>query len=559
MKHPIILLIAFTFITSGAYPQAPLIQWQKCLGGSRAESGYSIQQTRDGGYIIMGSSNSNDGNVTGNHGNTFDAYTVDFWVVKTTQTGTIQWQRSIGGGGTELYVANIMQTSDGGYIFAGGSDSNDGDIIGNHLDSLGNRTNDMVVVKLDSNGSTQWQKAMGGSKLDIANAIQQTADGGYILVGETWSNDGDVSGNHTDSAGHYGSDMWIVKLYSSGSIDWQKCLGGSETDWASRVQQTMDGGYIVAGVSYSDDGNVTGNHKFNGHLPTADYWVVKLTNAGIIQWQKSLGGSTDNGSYGTDIPSSIFQTPDSGYIVAGASNSVDGDITNAWGKPSRGYWIVKLTSNGTIVWDNAMYGSATTCTIPTSDGGYIVAGSLGDPQIGNLVNNQVAYIQNIGGSDFLIYKLDNTGNIKWQQKYGGLSGESPSAIVQTYDGGYALVGSTTSNDGDVSGNHLNTNGIPTTDFWIVKLGPDGPSGIKKELTDFVCVYPNPSKGRFTIGSDIHKEATITVYDLSGMKILSQIVPSLSQSVIDLTSQSQGTYLINIVSAENSCARLLTIQ
>ncbi|MGB4230357.1 MAG: hypothetical protein WBJ63_07370 [Bacteroidales bacterium] len=123
---------------------------------------------------------------------------------------------------------------------------------------------DYWVVKLDSSGTIQWQKCLGGTDNDEAKSIQQTSDGGYIVAGETWSNDGDVSGNHGIV------DSWIVKLNSSGDIIWQKCFGGTDDDVAFSIQQTSDGGFIVAGGTWSNDGDMSGNHG------GSDAWVVKL-------------------------------------------------------------------------------------------------------------------------------------------------------------------------------------------------------------------------------------------------------------------------------------------
>src|SRR5690606_33017833 len=163
---------------------------------------------------------------------------------------------------------------------------------------------------------------------DAANSIQQTADGGYIAAGSSSSNDGDVTGNNGDD------DFWILKLNTTGNIEWQKSMGGSANDRPYSIQQTEDGGYIVAGSSSSNNGDVSGNHG------NTDYWVVKLNTVGEITWQKSLGGSS------LDIARSIRQTADGGYIVAGNSRSLDGDVTGNNGEFD--YWVVKLNSSGTI-------------------------------------------------------------------------------------------------------------------------------------------------------------------------------------------------------------------
>lgn len=139
-----------------------------------------------------------------------------------------------------------------------------------------------------------WQKSLGGSKYEQANAMQQTADGGYIAAGETNSNNGDVSGNH--GGGEIVLDVWVVKLDAAGGLVWQKCLGGTGNDGAKAVQQTDDGGYIVAGYTTSTDGDVTGNHGTGGSYPTADAWVVKLNATGALVWQRCLGGTASDGA-----------------------------------------------------------------------------------------------------------------------------------------------------------------------------------------------------------------------------------------------------------------------
>jgi len=236
----------------------PAIEWQKSLGGSGEDMAYSVQQTTDGGYIVAGSSNSTDGDVTGNHGSN------DYWIVKLNSYGNIMWQKSLGGSGTDN-AYSIQQTTDGGYIIAGETRSNNGDVSGNH------GLYDYWVVKLapDTVNPTtppaiEWQKALGGSDEDIAQSIQQTQDGEYIVAGASKSDNGDVTVNHG------GEDFWVVKLASNGDIKWQKSLGGRGDEWAHSVRQTKDGKCIIAGVSTSYNADVTLNHGGN------DVWIVKL-------------------------------------------------------------------------------------------------------------------------------------------------------------------------------------------------------------------------------------------------------------------------------------------
>ena len=266
---------------SPAQETAPKIEWQKSLGGGDWDIANSIAQTSDGGYIVAGWSSSNDGDVSGNHGEG------DYWIVKLTSGGELAWQKSLGGSDKDI-ANSIAQADDGGYVVAGWSQSTNGDVTGNH------GLSDAWIVKLTSEGELVWQKSLGANGWDEANSIQQTSDGGYIVAGSSLSTDGDVTGHHgsVDS-----TDSWIVKLTSGGELAWQKSLGGKHHDRtdsiaqisdgeyiiaglssskdgdASSIAQTADGGYIVAGVSYSNDGNATGNHIA---IHYTDFWIVKL-------------------------------------------------------------------------------------------------------------------------------------------------------------------------------------------------------------------------------------------------------------------------------------------
>ena len=367
----IALFLLFIISNSYLFYAQPYIQWQRSLGGSVDDRAYSIQQTTDGGYIIAGFSNSNDGDVTGNHGD------YDYWIVKLNSTGAIEWQKSLGGTGID-WAQSIQQTTNRGYIVAGWSNSNDRDVTGNH------GRIDYWIIKLNSTGVIEWQKSLGGTGNENPNSIQLTTDGGYIIAGFSGSNDGDVTGHHGTSIS---ADSWIVKLDSTGAIEWERTLGGTLVDAANSIQQTTDGGYIVAGYSGSNDGDVTGNHG------STDSWIVKLNSTGAIEWQKSLGGT------GIDWSRFIQQTTDGGYIVAGHSYSNDGDVTGNHGNDD--CWIVKLDNTLAIQWQKSVGGSlgdAAFSIQQTNDGGYIVAGHS-DSNDGDVTGNH-------GASDYWIVKLN---------------------------------------------------------------------------------------------------------------------------------------------------------
>jgi hypothetical protein len=285
------------------------LEWQKSLGGSGNEEGRSIQQTADGGFVAIGESGSNDGDAKGNHGGK------DMWVVKLSDSGALEWQKSLGGSGDEEGDA-IQQAADGGYIAVGFSDSDDGDVSGNHGEI------DAWLVKLTGSGALEWQKSLGGGGMDNGRSVQQTADGGYVVIGDSYSNDGDSKGNHG------GKDMWVVKLSDSGALEWQKSLGGGGYEEGYAIQQTADGGFIAVGLTFSNDGDVSGNHG------ETDAWLVKLTGGGELEWQKSLGGSW------LDAAASVQQTADGGFIAVGLSYSNDGDASGNHGDMD--VWVVKL-------------------------------------------------------------------------------------------------------------------------------------------------------------------------------------------------------------------------
>ncbi|MDD3713087.1 MAG: hypothetical protein PHZ28_06310, partial [Candidatus Izemoplasmatales bacterium] len=266
------------------------------------------------------------------------------------QAPTIEWQKCLGGTNDDR-AYSIQQTSDGGFIVASITGSNDGDVSGNH------GYDDAWVVKLNSSGNIEWQKCLGGTSYDVANSIQQTSDGGFIVSGYTGSNDGDVSGK-------YGAtDYWIVKLNSSGDIEWQKCLGGIYDDFAYSIQQTNDGGFIVAGFKESNESDMSGNHG------AIDALVVKLNSSGDIEWQKCLGGTDYDSAH------SIQQISDGGFIVAGRTRSNNGDVSGNHGACDG--WVVKLNSSGDIEWQKCLGGTDNdyaNSIQQTSDGGFIVAG-----------------------------------------------------------------------------------------------------------------------------------------------------------------------------------------
>lgn len=415
----------------------PAIQWAKSIGGTLNEASYALAATSDGGYIVAGESGSINGDVTVNHGQ------LDGWVVKLTATGSVQWQKSFGGSGMDVFKS-VSQTKDGGYIVAGYSDSKGGTVNSN------GGILDYWVVKLTGTGVLQWQKTYGGSANDDATSISETPDGGYIVGGSTLSFDGDAAGNHGMR------DALIIKLANNGNIQWKEVMGGGSFDNVNAVKPLVSGGYICAGSS---------NSLTNG-------WLIRLDNNGTIVWQKEYS----NGG-GRDYLNSISIAADGGFIAAGVSGLVK--------HPGAAYdedaWIIKTDSSGNLQWQKKYGGSGSdyaTAAYSTNDGNYVFSGYTSSTD-GDVVGSYGSY-------ESWIVKLTPLGDIVWQKTLGGNSGyQASSYSLQAADKGYVLTGYTSSDGGDVSGFH-GPEGI--YDMWVVKLATDSARfiNITASPSDSIC-------------------------------------------------------------------------
>jgi gliding motility-associated-like protein len=297
-----------------------VIQWERSFGGTGYESARDIAQTSDGGYIVLGETNSTDGGVVAGYGGT-----KDIWLLKITSTGALQWQKRYGG--TGLDIGNHIEiTSDGGYLIAASSSSNDGDIRGNH--GTGGYT-DGVLMKITAAGTVQWSKCFGGSKneelfdFEIINGIT-------YLAGFTNSIDGDIPPDQKNY------DVWLLAVDANGNKVYSRIYGGSQNDVAYCMTKGADGSLTLAGYTTSTDGDVTGARGGQ------DYWIINVSTRGQLNWQKDLGG-TD-----AEYAKTIINDADGGYIIGGITYSINGDVSNPLGKGD--YWTVKLSADGNVVW-----------------------------------------------------------------------------------------------------------------------------------------------------------------------------------------------------------------
>lgn len=301
-------------------PDSILI-WSYTFGGTANDRGNDVQLAPDHGFFITGFTESNDIDISENHGSK------DLVVFKTDDGGHLEWVRVFGGTSDEI-GNSVYPLANGNCIVAGSTFSTDGD-ISNHLG-----LSDYWVLMLDANGNLLWEKTFGGSSEDRAKKIIQTQDGNFVILGTTFSSDSDVSNNYG------GVDFWLIKIDVQGNLIWEKTFGGSSADQGTDVMEMGNGDLVIAGEVLSNDGDISGNHGFT------DAWIARLDSTGNLIWKNTLGGTL------VDYFLAIHQMDDGGIIAVGNSFSNDGDVNTNLGASD--VWMIKLSAAGNILWDKSI-------------------------------------------------------------------------------------------------------------------------------------------------------------------------------------------------------------
>jgi hypothetical protein len=437
----IVFLIAALFMsctkdtnTSLAQNSELEIEHIKTLGGSKNESAQAVTKTSDGGYAILGYTQSNDGDVRNKSNESYD-----YWLLKFDARNQLQWQKTYGGSDDDRGF-DLIQTSDGGFAMLGKSKSNDLDVSEN------SGFDDFWVSKLDSNGSISWEYSYGFAGSDTPNSIIQTRDNGYLLTGvlDVSASNGQGDRHAAVRQRHAGGDYWAVKLNSSGVREWSNYYGGSFTDTAYDAIQTQDNGYIIIGSSDSNDVDIS-NSK-GGY----DFWVVKISNTGSLVWEKTFGGSE------IDEARAITSSNDGNYLIVGDTRSDDLNISQNAGAAD--LWLIKITPEGTLLWEKTIGGTnfdVGRSVSKTQDNGFLISGSSRSSD-GNLTTNK-------GLNDAWVLKIDIGGDIKWQKSIGGSETDFFYDSVELNDQTIVAVGNSNSSNEDINENK------GFTDLLILKL------------------------------------------------------------------------------------------
>ncbi len=392
------------------------------LGGTKNESGQAVKKTSDGGFVVLGFTQSTDGDVTGK---TNDSY--DVWVLKYDLESQIEWTKTFGGTNDER-GNDIIQTSDGGYAIIGFTYSNDGDVTNN------NGQEDFWIIKLDAQGNLIWQKTYGYSGIDTGHSILQTNDGGYFITGVLDVTASNGAGNTKSmQTQHAGGDYWAIKLDQSGNLQWSKYFGGFFSDTAYDAIQTADQGFIIVGSSDSADTDISNNKG------SYDFWVVKVSSTGTLEWEKNFGGDE------IDEARAIVNSGDGNYLIVGDTRSEDIDVSTNLGAAD--VWVIKISPSGQLLWEKTYGGEnfdVGRAIAVSNDDGFIISGSSRS-QTGDL-------IQNKGQNDGWVFKIDANGTLKWQQSIGGSNIDFLYGVTQINNGTIISVGESSSDDFDITEN-----------------------------------------------------------------------------------------------------------
>jgi hypothetical protein len=453
--------------------------WTKTFGGIDYENSSSVEQTADGGYIIAG----------GKFNNPFTGYH-NIYLIKTDSNGNSLWVKKFGGSSSHDSGYSVHQTTDGGYIIAGSTQT------------FGNDSIEAYLIKTDFNGDVLWLKTFGGINYDAAGSVQQTTDGGYIIAGTTAS----------FGAGYY--DIYLIKTNVNGDTLWTKTFGGTNYDASASVQQTTDGGYIIAGYTESFGA---------GYIDT---YLIKTNANGDTLWTKTFGGANYESAF------SVQQTTDDGYVIVGS--------TTSFGAGSYDVYLIKTNDIGDTLWTKTYGGSGIEdgySVQQTFDGGFIITG----------------FTTSFGAGSYDVYliKTDNLGNSGCNEGSAATIVSNPATLITNTATIVISAGSNVTSPILITGSGATITTLCTT----VGIPP-----ISNFQSSIFNIFPNPATNNFSIifPNTINK-GVIEIYNILGEKVFTENIVNVSQKEIRLNTINSGIYFVKVRDGESEYSEKLVIE
>ena len=518
----LLLTIASVFVLN-TYAQSSDIQWQNIIAGNDMESPGKIIQSTNGSYFSVGATTSSIGDLAPYKGNW------DAWITKIDANGNFLWKKNLGGSNADL-LTSIIQTSDGNYIAAGGSGSQDGDLTGIPFNS----TKFGWLVKFDNNGTVLWHKKFGGSYTETGTIIKESVNGDLHVFTTSYSNNMDVQT-------HYGStstsDISYFKFSPTGTLLFQKTFGGSEEERLGGVTETSDGGFVVVASSYSNDHDISQHVGSTGDM---NAWVFKMDANNNISWEKSFWMDGYGQTYNVRELSN-------GHIIFSFINKYM--LNN---QPTDGI-LITLNAQGNLVRQKTIGGAKyddITDIIEVSPNHIVLLGYTNSND--SVVTSNTANINPVW-----ILEIDSLANINWQKTYGGTGGESAYSFFHTNDNGFVISANTRSHDMDViNPNYWN---CMCTDVWLFKINPFTVGIHETQITNSFSIYPNPANDiiHFNTSTSLVNESYAIINTL-GQTVLNGKLEN-ERSTIDVQTLQAGIYFLQIGSKQMQSYKIIKNQ
>jgi hypothetical protein len=462
----LLALVLFLILVPPTLAQGS-IAFERTYGGTGWEEAYCVQETRDGGIILAGATSS------------FGAGTQDVYVVKTDAFGDTLWTHTYGTSFSDI-ARCIRQTADDGYIVAGNT-------------SGGATGLDFFLVRTDAGGNEIWRNTFDAGLDETAYCVEPVSDGGFILVGKT----------QLSFPGLESGDMFVVKTNAAGDSAWSSVMGGDGVEEARAVEETPDGGFLVAGTTGSWGAG------------SLDFYLVRTDSLGGVLWARTYGGPLAESAYG------MCPTFDGGHVLAGSRRNGSDSF----------FHLVRLDASADTLWTRTDAGDSTDVAYavsPTRDGGFVATGSTSNGP---------------GGLDFCQLRTNAHGDRLWRRTYGGANWDVAFDGAQTQDGGYVLGGYSRSFD---SGNYQ---------FYLVKIMQDSTVDVQERRQPYPFVtltgVPNPFRRVATVSFALPTTGPvrISVYDIRGRRVAQAFAGTLAEGSHhvswDASSLPSGVYHVRL--------------